>query len=94
MAFGALAFGKDVVVEWVKRDRYGRVLGKVWVESPDMPCHGKPDCPKTLDARLAQLTAGLAWWYRKFAREQSAEDQGRYKHAEFEPKAKRAGLWT
>ncbi len=91
---GALAFGKDVKVEWNKRDRYGRTVGKVWVESPDAPCRGKPDCPKTLDVGLAQLTQGLAWWYRTYANEQSPEDQGRYEHAEFEAKIRRAGLWA
>jgi hypothetical protein len=36
-----------------------------------------PDaCPKTLDAGLAQITVGLAWWYRKYAKEQSPEDAG------------------
>ncbi len=91
---GALVFGKEVKVAWNKRDRYQRIVGKVWVESPDAPCRGKPDCPKTLDAGLAQITAGLAWWYRKYGTEQSAEDQGRYEHAEFEAKIRRAGLWA
>ena len=57
-------------------------------------CRGKPDCPQTLDAGLAQMTAGLAWWFRKYANEQSAEDRGRYEHAEFEAKIRRAGLWS
>lgn len=91
---GALAFGKDVKVEWNKRDRYGRTVGKVWVESPDAPCRGKPGCPKTLDVGLAQLTQGLAWWYRTYANEQSPEDQGRYEHAEFGAKIRRSGLWS
>ena len=30
---------------------------------------------------------------RKYANEQSAEDQGRYEFAEQEAKSKRAGLW-
>jgi endonuclease YncB( thermonuclease family) len=51
-------------------------------------------CPKTLDAGLAQLTVGLAWWYRQYAKEQSPEDAGRYEFAEHEARAKRAGLWA
>jgi endonuclease YncB( thermonuclease family) len=89
-----LTFGKDVRVEWTKRDRYQRIVGKVWVESPDAPCRGNPECPKTLDAGLAQLTVGLSWWFRKYANEQSAEDRGRYEHAEFEAKIRRVGLWS
>jgi endonuclease YncB( thermonuclease family) len=51
-------------------------------------------CPKTLDAGLTQLTVGLAWWYRKYANEQSPQDAGRYEFAEQEARAKRAGLWA
>jgi len=51
-------------------------------------------CPKTLDAGLAQLTVGLAWWYRKYSKDQSPEDAGRYEFAEQEARAKRAGLWA
>ena len=88
-----LVAGKDVEVRWHKRDRYGRVVGQVWVVSPDMPCHDKPECPKTLDVGLAQLTVGLAWHYKKYAGEQSEEDRERYAFAEVEARAKRAGLW-
>jgi endonuclease YncB( thermonuclease family) len=68
---------------------YQRIVGKVWVQP--VSC---PTCPKTLDAGLAQLTVGLAWWYRKYAKEQSPEDAGRYEFAEQEARAKRAGLWA
>jgi len=47
----------------------------------------------TLDVGLAQVTTGMAWWYRKYANEQSPEDQGRYEFAEQEAKAKKVGLW-
>jgi endonuclease YncB( thermonuclease family) len=91
---GALAFGKEARVEWDKKDRYRRIVGKVLVEPPDAPCRGKPDCPTTLDVGLAQIQAGLAWWYRKYAKEQSPEDQRRYEQAEFEAKIRRSGLWS
>lgn len=84
-----LVFSKDVRVEWEKRDKYKRIVGKVWVQPADCPT-----CAKTLDVGLAQLTVGLAWWYRKYAKEQSPEDAGRYEFAEQEAKAKRAGLWA
>jgi endonuclease YncB( thermonuclease family) len=79
---------KEVRVEFNKHDRYGRILGKVLVKPPDCPT-----CGKTLDVGLAQITTGMAWWYRKYANEQSAEDQGRYEFAEQEARAKKAGLW-
>jgi hypothetical protein len=47
--------GKPVRVDWSKQDRYGRLVGKVWVSSPDMACArtSAPDCPKTLDVKQA-----------------------------------------
>ena len=85
-----LVFGKDVDVQWSKRDRYRRIVGKVLVTDPTC----QRQCPKTLDAGLAQVTAGLAWWYRKYAKEQSAEDAQRYELAEQEARSHRAGLWS
>ena len=86
-----LVYGKPVEVEWTKRDKYKRIVGKVLVAEPD--CRWE-DCPKSLDAGLNQVTVGLAWWYRKYSREQSLGDQGRYEIAEAEARADRAGLWT
>lgn len=83
-----LLLGKAVQVEWRQRDRYGRIVGKVLLKAP--PC---PTCSKTLDAGLAQLEAGLAWWYRADRRGQSLSDQGYYEYAEFDAKARRIGLW-
>ena len=81
--------GKEVLVESDKNDRYGRVLGKVWVQPSDCPT-----CGKTLDANHAQLLAGMAWWYRYYAKEQSPEDRGRHESAEDEAKARKWGLWA
>lgn len=54
-----LAGGQDARVEWYKKDRWKRLIGTVWVRSPDTKCQeGK--CPKTLDVGMAQLTQGLA----------------------------------
>ena len=72
-----------------KNDRYGRVLGKVWVQPADCS-----SCGKTLDANHAQLLAGMAWWYRYYAKQQSPEDHGRHESAEDEAKARGWGLWS
>ena len=88
-----LVAGKAAEIRWHTRDRSCRVVGTVWVVSPDLPCRDKPDCPKTVDAGMAQLTVGLAWHYKKHAHEQSEQDQERYAFAEHEARAKRAGLW-
>jgi endonuclease YncB( thermonuclease family) len=79
---------RNVRVEYTKKDDGGRILGKVWVQPADCP-----RCALTLDANLAQLSAGAAWWYRHYRNEQSPEDRGRYEFAEQEARVKRAGLW-
>ena len=80
---------KEVHVETNKTDRYGRVLGTVWVAPPDCS-----SCGKSLDANHAQLLAGMAWWYRQYAYEQSPQDRGRYESAEEEARKRRLGLWS
>jgi endonuclease YncB( thermonuclease family) len=75
-----LAFGKDVEVEWKKHDRYKRIVGKVLVDGHDV--------------NLEQVRAGMAWWYRQYAKEQTSEDRQLYELAENEAKAARRGLWT
>lgn len=87
-----MVFGKDVNIDWDKRDRYGRIVGKVWT-TPESTCRTAA-CPKTLDANLAQLTVGMAWHYKQYEKEQSAEDRERYAFAEVEAKARKAGLWS
>lgn len=84
-----LVFKKEVAVDWTKRDRYGRIVGKVMVQPSDCPT-----CPKTLDAGQAQLSVGMAWWYRKYTKEQPPEDRGRYEFDEQDAKARGVGLWV
>jgi endonuclease YncB( thermonuclease family) len=92
-SLSTLVAGKQVRVEYDKRDRYGRIIGVVWLRSPDTRCNAEP-CPMTLDAGMYQLTVGMAWWYRHYAKEQTPEQRGQYEFAEFEAKAKyKVGLW-
>ena len=84
-------FGRDVSVEWIKLDRYKRVIGKVMVADPS--CR-EVACPKTFDACHAQITAGMAWWYTKYAKDQMREDARRYELAEQNAQARRMGLWS
>lgn len=85
-----IAYGRDVEIIGRKPDRYGRTIGKVMVADPT--CH-TPACPKLHDAGLLQIKAGMAWWYRQYAREQSPTDREAYEAAEFWAKAHRSGLW-
>ncbi|MDC1287539.1 thermonuclease family protein [Gammaproteobacteria bacterium] len=85
----SMVAGREVRIEALKKDRYGRVLGKVWVQPG-----GCPDCPKTLNANHAQIIAGMAWWYEDYAKDQSAEDRGRYESAVIEARKRKLGLWS
>jgi endonuclease YncB( thermonuclease family) len=84
----SLLAGKNVRVESSKNDRYGRILGKVWVQPDDCP-----SCARTLDANHAQIVSGMAWWYQYYADEQPSEERERYKSAVIEAKAEKRGLW-
>jgi endonuclease YncB( thermonuclease family) len=87
-AMSELVYMKDVELDCIKTDAYGRSVCKVMV-APESASDG----PLTLDAGLAMLTTGLAWWYRAYAHEQTPQERGQYEFAEFEAKAKHAGLW-
>lgn len=86
-----LVFNRDVAVEWRKKDRYGRTVGKVLVAAP--ACR-EASCPKVLDACHEQVLAGMAWWYRQYANEQEPSDAHRYEQSELEARTRRIGLWT
>lgn len=86
-----LVFNQDVEVAWAKRDRYKRIVGKVLAANPE--CR-QTTCPKTFDACLAQITSGMAWWYEKYANDQSKDDADRYHQAEQDARQSRTGLWA
>ncbi len=75
----SIVAGKQVTVEYQKRDRYGRIVGKVLIDG--------------VDACLEQVKAGFAWHYKKYQREQSPEDQRLYADAENQAWDERLGLW-
>lgn len=85
----SMVAGKYVRIETLNKDRYGRVLGKVWVQPRDCS-----SCGKTLNANHAQILSGMAWWYRDYASDQSPEDRGRYKSAVDEARKRKLGLWS
>ncbi len=74
-----MIYGKAVAVEWYKTDHYGRIIGKILSGNEDV--------------NLKQVEFGHAWWYRKYAHEQSASDQELYKRTEDGAKRAGRGLW-
>jgi endonuclease YncB( thermonuclease family) len=87
----ALVFNREVEIVGGKRDRYGRTVAKVIVAKIDCL---SADCPKTEDAGLRQIEVGLAWWYRKYAKEQSRQDRAEYEAAELGTRSHAIGLWS
>lgn len=61
-------FGQDVKVVTSKRDRYNREIGKVLRAGKDI--------------NLGLVKAGMAWWYRDYAKEQGDTDRALYARAE------------
>lgn len=79
-ALSSIVYDRQVVVEYGKLDRYGRKVGKVLVDG--------------IDANFEQVKAGMAWHYKKYQKEQSAEDRVLYSIAEDQAKNEARGLWV
>lgn len=71
---------RSLLVRSSKTDRYKRLVGKVLADGRDV--------------NLAMLRAGMAWYYRRFASEQSVTDRQAYDRAERGAQAARRGLWA
>ena len=56
-----LVSGKTVTIEYEKRDRYKRIVGKILVNPPGEVFCMALDCVKKIDVGLEQIRAGLAW---------------------------------
>ena len=75
-----LVAGKNVEVEYFKRDRYGRIIGKLIKDSQDI--------------NLLQVKQGYAWHYKNYQADQSQLDRVLYTSAEEEARKKTIGLWA
>ncbi len=74
-----LVFNKHVTVEYNKKDKYGRTVGKIMVDG--------------VDVNLEQVKAGMAWHYKKYQREQTEGDRRLYAQAKDQAKLEKRGLW-
>ena len=74
-----LVHSKQVTIEFQKKDKYGRTVGKVLLNGTDM-------C-------LAQIKLGMAWHYKQYASEQPKEDRDIYAQAEMDARNQALGLW-
>ena len=75
-----LAFSRQVTIHWSKRDRYGRIVGKV--------------SRSGMDLGLVMVERGMAWHYKQYQRDQEPEDRRKYSLAEEAARDARRGLWA
>lgn len=71
--------GRTVVVQYSDKDKYGRILGTVFLDDRNI--------------NLEQLRDGCAWFYRYFAKDVSRNWRSAYEEAENKARANRNGLW-
>jgi len=88
-----LVSGKTVTIEYEKRDRYKRIVGKVLVDPPGEVFCMALDCVKKIDAGLEQIKRGLAWHFKKYQSEQEKKDRKAYSDAEILARRNQVGLW-
>ena len=74
-----LVHSQMVTVEFQKKDKYGRTVGKVLLNGTDI-------C-------LEQIKLGMAWHYKQYQSEQPKEDRDTYAQAEQTARAQAVGLW-
>lgn len=72
--------GQNVEVEYNKRDRYGRIIGKLLMYGQDI--------------NQIQIKDGFAWHYKYYQKDQSELDRMLYSSAEIEARNKTIGLWS
>lgn len=74
-----LCFGRLALAKCPKVDQYGRLVCSVTVDG--------------IDLSFAQIAAGLAWHYKRFANEQPELERIAYAQAEVEARARQIGIW-
>ncbi len=73
LSLSELSFGRSAQIDIVGRDRYGRAICKIAVAG--------------VDVNKEQLARGMAWMYRRYAKDRT------YSDAESRAQARRIGIW-
>lgn len=74
-----LVAGKQVCVQWYKKDKYQRLIGVVFLNNQDI--------------NLQMVEKGFAWHFKKFQKEQTPADRIKYANAEKNSRLSVIGLW-
>lgn len=72
--------GERVIIGTRKKDRYKRVLGKIFLDD--------------MDVNLMMINKGLAWHYKRYIKDQARRDLPIYSEAEQIARDNRIGLWS
>jgi endonuclease YncB( thermonuclease family) len=75
-----MVFSKTVVIDFNKRDKYQRIVGKILLGS--------------VDVNLQQIKFGYAWHYKQYEKEQDVEDRALYANQEYLARKNNIGLWS
>lgn len=75
-----MTIDREAAVLYDKTDRYGRIVGKVMVDGRDV-------CGE-------MVFSGLAWHYKQYEGEQTAEDRKAFAEAEERARRLKLGLWA
>ena len=75
-----MVYGRDVILECGKIDKYRREVCVIYIDGRDI--------------NLAQIEVGMAWWYKQYKREQTAQQRANYEAAESLAREQRVGLWS
>lgn len=71
--------GKEVRVILHKKGMYDRFVGSVYLDGQDVG--------------LRQLEAGMAWYFKRYGYEQTADERRKYAQAEQTARSEKLGLW-
>lgn len=86
-----MIYNKPVKVEWTKRDKNKRIVGKV-LFTPAVCV--SPQCVQSADANREQIATGFAWHDKEYAVEQATDDRKSYVAAEKQAREAKRGLWA
>lgn len=75
-----MVFSKTVVIDFNKRDKYKRIVGKVLLEGKDI--------------NLEQIKSGFAWHYKHYENEQELAARSVYANEEHIARRDGKGLWA
>lgn len=79
-ALAASVYRKPVLIDWYKRDHFGRLVAKVLVDGQDVG--------------LIMVATGHAWHFKAYEHEQTIADRRGYAAAEQAARQQRHGLWA